>query len=184
MLVLMLSGILLMPVAAPQKTAWCYSDETNPYFQFSTYTAYEDVYGNETKPVVIQNCQPVEFWMLCRHGTRYPTDAIYLQMKSLTDLRERIIENHEIYHRGELCSKDLSNLKRWNLQTVSPLSGMLTPNGHEGLHNLAKRYKARFPNLLNQAYNSDQFEFRMTDTQRTAASAVAFADGLFGPGNS
>ncbi|KAJ9598264.1 hypothetical protein L9F63_011085, partial [Diploptera punctata] len=128
-------------------------------------------------------CEPKQFWLISRHGTRYPSEDGITRLKTLNKIRDGVINNHEVLHNGQLCAKDLENLKKWNLQVVTSLASNLAPHGYEDLHNLALRYKARFPALLNQSYSNDLFQFKFSNSQRTTASAFSFGEGIFGPTN-
>lgn len=48
------------------------------------------------------------------------------------------------------------------------------------IRNIARRFQQHFPDILTEDYNPGRFYFRHTDTDRTNASARAFAAGLFG----
>jgi len=63
-----------------------------------------------------------------------------------------------MYLGSKLCADDVQNLKKWTPQVVSSLSNNLTPQGYKDAYYLAKRYKSRFPTLLNQPYNPKRFE--------------------------
>jgi hypothetical protein len=45
--------------------------------------------------LLLTDCRPVQFWMLSRHGTRYPDKKTISIMQHLPDLRDQIINNHE-----------------------------------------------------------------------------------------
>ena len=79
---------------------------------------------------------------------------------------------------GELCVKDLENLKSWNLQVVTSLTSNLAPHGYEDLHNLAKRYKARFPELLNQSFTKDLFQVSNVDIHTSYIHIHAYINDL------
>lgn len=165
---------------AGQSSDQCYSNVTDPYLMFATGTAYEFIHDRRTGPVSIEQCEPQQFWLISRHGTRYPPSYGITSLQTLPSLRDNIIQNHKIQNKGGLCKEDLENLMEWTLQVVTTLTSDLTLQGFKDLHNMAQRYKERFPTLLNQSYSKDLFELRFANTQRTTASAFAFADGLFG----
>jgi hypothetical protein len=52
----------------------------------------------------------------------------------------------------------VDNLKKWTPQAISTLSMNLTPQGYKDAHNVAQRFKSRFPTLLNQSYSPEKFE--------------------------
>jgi hypothetical protein len=63
-----------------------------------------------------------------------------------------------MYPGSKLCVDDIHNLKKWTPQVVSTLANNLTPQGYKDAYYLAKRYKSRFPTLLNQPYDPKKFE--------------------------
>jgi multiple inositol-polyphosphate phosphatase/2,3-bisphosphoglycerate 3-phosphatase len=44
---------------------------------------------------------------------------------------------------------------------------------------IAERFREKFPDLLPEFYNPDDFKFRATKTERAVQSAFYFATGLF-----
>lgn len=180
---IMLSLMLVLMVTVVQTIAQeeetCYADNRNPYLYYGTKTAYEFVY--EKKPVSsIPSCTPVQVWTVVRHGTRYPAASVITKLRTLEDTRNQIIYNHEQRKNGELCDKDLENLKRWSINITEDSSDTLAPQGHEDLFLLARRIKTDFPDLLSWTYSQDRYKFRHTDTQRSQASCASFIKGLFG----
>lgn len=175
-----LCTFLLASVAAGYDQDYCFAYEENPYLMYGTKTAYEFVHERPRNPDSVPHCRPIQFWMLSRHGTRFPDNKAIYTMQHLPDLRDQIINNHDKRHRGRLCPEDLENLRRWTLSVFPSQAKHLTNQGHDDLKFMARRFKTQFPTLLNQTYSQDLYEFRFTDSQRTRASAIAFSEGLFG----
>lgn len=175
-----LCAFLFFSLAAGYEQDYCFNHEENPYLMYGTKTAYEFVHEKSRNPEDIPHCHPIQFWMLSRHGTRFPDMQTIYTMQRLSDLRDQIINNREIRHNGRLCDEDLDNLKRWTLSVFPNQADSLTNQGYDDLKFMARRFKSQFPKLLNQTYSQHLYEFRFTDTQRTKASAIAFAEGLFG----
>lgn len=180
---IMLSLLLILLVAvkwtSAQEEETCYADNRNPYLYYGTKTAYEFVYEKKAIPP-IPSCTPKQVWLVARHGTRYPAASVITALKTLEDTRNQIIYNHEQRKNGELCDKDLENLKRWSINITEDQSDTLTQQGHEDLFLLAKRIKTDFPEVLDWSYSQDRYEFRHTDTQRSQASCESFIKGMFG----
>lgn len=171
----------LLAVGAAAARSSCYADNTTPYLLFGSKTAYEFVYGSPTpQQITIPYCEPQQIWILSRHGTRYPAADDYDKFSALTSLRDQIIRNHEVNHEGDLCDKDLDNLRNWSLKFTPDLGEVLTKQGEDDMRLMAQRFKNRYPSLFNEGYRQDLYEFRYTNTQRTKASAEKFAEGLFG----
>lgn len=173
--------LLLVSIAATlaQQEETCYADDKNPYIYYDAKTAYELVHGKKQIPPV-PSCTPVQVWLVTRHGTRYPKASDITRLKKLNELRNEIINNHEQRKSGELCNKDLQNLKAWSFNWTEEEGYNLAPQGYEDLFLLAERVKADFPEALNLPYSEDRFKFRHTDTERTQESCKAFIKGMFG----
>ncbi|KAJ9582188.1 hypothetical protein L9F63_003475, partial [Diploptera punctata] len=180
MIVFLLYLIMIVPLIKGQTVDYCYANMSSPYVYFSVDTPYEEVHGTDTSEVVVSGCEPVQFWLLSRHGTRYCDEDVIDVMWTLPDLRDQIVKNHDEDQSGRLCAQDLDNLRLWTPQTVTSLAEELAPQGYIDLYNMAKRFQSRFPSLLNQSYSADKFKVQFTTKQRTALSAFAFLDGLFG----
>ena len=59
---------------------------------------------------------------------------------------------------GRLCTEDIENLRAWTPQPVKSVAEELAPQGYKDLYNMAKRFQTRFPTLLNQSYDADEFK--------------------------
>lgn len=182
-MLLFVCGMLLVShqVTAYQQD-YCYAEEEYPYLMFGTKTAYEFIHEKPRNPEIVPSCQPIQFWLLSRHGTRYPKREDITNMEHLHEVRDLIIRNHDERKLGRLCEHDLENLKRWSLNVFPGQAHSLANQGYDDLKFMARRFKSQFPTLLNKTYQDDIYVFRSTDTQRTKASAKAFAEGLFGTG--
>lgn len=128
-----------------------------------------------------QDCTPVKFWLLSRHGTRLPSGKSMAKLAKLTTLRDEILANSA---NTELCEQDLSYLKQWkwddNITAI--YDNYLTTQGWDDLKLLAKHYQSIFPEIIGSKYEAAKFQFRYTNTQRTQASFKGFVEGLFGEG--
>ena len=171
-------------VSCDDNANYCYSDDEHPYLLFDTKTAYEFTHGL-IKNTTVPNCEPVQIWMLIRHGTRNPSSEEIKSMKrNLPKLNEKIIENHEKYGSVDLCEKDLKNLRVWSpAKNLKNRKNYLTEQGEKDLRSLGMRFRDYFPQLL-QPDSADaltkKYKFRSTDTQRTILSMERFIEGLFG----
>ncbi|XP_026480413.1 multiple inositol polyphosphate phosphatase 1-like [Ctenocephalides felis] len=167
----------------------CYStDDQSQNTRFATKTAYELVKGVRGDLYRVPHCEPVQFWLLTRHGTRLPTAKEIGRMPHLESLRDEIIRNYQdrnsgLPDRGRLCFQDLENLSRWrwDYNITANHEQYLVYQGQEDLRLLARRFQSKYPQLMDSLYNPKQYEFRHTETQRTEYSFKAFAEGLFGP---
>lgn len=158
----------------------CYDDIDDPYVYFATKTAYRWNRNNDDDEIKHKGCQAQQFWILSRHGTRNPGTKEMTQLKTeLPNLREIIIKNHK-EGRGELCEDDLDNLEEWEFRANVEDDKFLVKEGYKELKGLGERFQERFPELLTRPFINESYTFRYTDSQRTKASAIEFAKGVFG----
>ncbi|EEB16594.1 multiple inositol polyphosphate phosphatase 1 precursor, putative [Pediculus humanus corporis] len=154
----------------------------NPYLKFGTKTAYEFVYERpRLRDQKILDCEPVQIWMLARHGTRYPGRKSIRELSQLQHLKVEIIRNHEELKNGRLCYADINTLKSWSFNVKMSDANLLTKQGYSDLYFLAKRLKTKYQSFFQKGYSPNLFRFRHTDSERTRQSAQAFAEGLFEP---
>lgn len=162
------------------RDAGCRLPSDDEYRLYGAKTAYDEVREKTVEEVKIPGCVPKQFWLLSRHGARYPgpceMDALIARLPAL---KESILQNAKV-GRGCLPSEDLSQLKNWNMEFHPDLDNQLTPWGQKEMTELAQRFKQRFPSLLGRDFSTDVYSFRHTDSHRTAVSARLFAAGLFG----
>ncbi|XP_054282249.1 multiple inositol polyphosphate phosphatase 1-like [Macrosteles quadrilineatus] len=171
-------AICCLAVARSQKQETCYADNPNPYLNFGTKTAYEHAY-NKKGIQAVPDCQPIQLWLVARHGTRWPSADDIPEFSQLNDIKNHIISNYN-NNKGSLCMKDIENLKEWSFNMSPDQGDMLTKQGRQDLYLLGKRIRSYFPELLNIPYSADKFVFRHTNTSRTKESAEYFYRGVFG----
>lgn len=176
--------VILMCLAASapssKKPKSCYANNFNPYLYTGTKTSYDYVLNGTGESINLPNCKPLQIWLLCRHGTRYPDARTITKMFNLTHFRDLVMSNHENEQRGLLCDKDLQNLKNWELapELDSKRSKQLTEQGERDLLSLGERLQAKFPELF-VTNASVKYKFRSTDKQRTINSMKFFMKGAF-----
>lgn len=172
-------------VLSDEQVNYCYSTDEHPYLNAGTKTPYEFTHGL-IKNNSVPNCDPVQIWMLTRHGTRYPGKKEINNIKNiLPGLQSSIIENAEKRGNVSLCEEDLELLKTWIVDPYlsTETSKYLSKQGERDLESLGKRIKGSFPELLENDSDDlpvDKFKFRATDTQRTVASMEYFIKGAMG----
>ena len=155
-------------------TEKCIIDESLRARNLASKTPYDYNFDPNTNLEIPTGCEPTKFWLVSRHGTRYPSksgiDAINQILPSLTRLND-----------SKLCEKDIQLLKNWQPQDLSPNDAKkLHAEGEKELLLMAERFQLRFPHLLSQDYHEENFKFRATNTQRAKQSQFYFATGLFG----
>lgn len=83
---------------------------------------------------------------------------------------------------GPLCDEDLELLRYWKFDAniTDDKANVLTRQGWEDLKYLAIHFQSAFPNLLENIYSSQKYQFKYTISDRTNDSLKAFLEGLFG----
>ena len=152
----------------------CIIDESLRARNLASKTPYDYIFDPNTNLEIPTGCEPTKFWLVSRHGTRYPS-------KSGIDAINQILPNLTRIKNSEFCEKDIQLLKNWQPQDLSlDDAKKLHAEGEKELLLMAERFQFRFPHLLRQDYHEENFKFRATNTQRAKQSQFYFATGLFG----
>lgn len=129
------------------------------------------------------DCKPIQFWMLTRHGTRFPKEDDISTLQLAKDLKKEVIANYDLVNDEKICYKDYLAIKNWEYdEIIETKPAYLNEQGWKDMVGLAQRYRMRYPTLLGGNYSRENFYFRHTDTERTDSSCKAFIEGLFGKG--
>ena len=158
----------------------CVIDENRRAKKLATKTPYEyvlDSIRSSKKSIELpdEDCKPSKFWLISRHGTRYPSKK---GVEAIIDIMPEILNNIDL-RETKLCEKGFELLKSWKPDVTVSDTKKLHPEGEKELTLMAERFADKFPNLLKQKYDPNKFRFRATDTQRAQQSAFFFATGLF-----
>lgn len=183
-----LSSVLVSMQAGPSvhNPFYCYSED--PIRQLTRlggyYTPYEAVRAPFIDPNV-STCNPSKFWMMGRHGSRYPADT---QDARLVDLyrvvnaihRQTLINYNE--GRTSLCASDIELLRNWEFRPdiSAANAGNLSLTGWLEMETMAQRYQTAFPTIFPSTYSPIDYHFQSSPEPRCLESLKAFADGLFG----
>ncbi|KAL6260333.1 hypothetical protein P5V15_007864 [Pogonomyrmex californicus] len=172
----LLFAICLAKNATLGNPTHCHRD---PYLYTGTKTPYSYVHNNTGESMAVANCMPMQIWMLCRHGTRYPDELTIARILNLTQIRDRVMANKSETQNTRQCErKDLKNWKPHS-ELVPEKGKHLAMQGEKDLMSLAERLKAKLPMLFDENVIK-KFKFRSTGTQRTIASMSFFMKGAFG----
>ncbi len=161
---------------------YCYATDLVRFqlTMFSTTTRYDAVRGAAFNPSL---CTPKRFWLVSRHGSRYPSLADHDTLFTTTDQTpNNIIANYDA-GKTTLCERDAQNIKEWRLDPImlrTDAPADLSATGRLELISIAKRYQEKFPGLLPKTYSHLNYFFRNSPLLRTRQTAQAFAEGLFG----
>ncbi|XP_044759287.1 multiple inositol polyphosphate phosphatase 1-like isoform X2 [Coccinella septempunctata] len=169
---------------------YCYRTDENPSLHFGTKTAYQIVFGRKPNQDVPE-CTPVLMWSINRQGTSTPTQQEIRRLRSLENIRIEILKNYDerrsFPYKGKLCNQDLDLLRRWRWNdTLSEnREKVLTSQGIEDAKFLARRYKSKYPSLLNQVYRDNYYNFQYDmNNYKTHDTYQAYIEGLFDYGKS
>ncbi|KAJ8943260.1 hypothetical protein NQ318_017277 [Aromia moschata] len=165
---------------------YCYVTDEEPYINFATKTAYDSLSRRSGSQHIVPDCTPVQFWSIIRHGTRLPTSSRMMALVNLNKLHEEVGRNYEQRRsypdKGRLCREDYDIFRRWRWNdTVTPdKENTLTNQGVEDMKLLARRFKSKYPQLLQQSYDERSYYFQYSNSDRTQSSYQAYIEGLFG----
>ncbi|KAL1116078.1 hypothetical protein AAG570_005573 [Ranatra chinensis] len=90
-----LLGTIWLSGCLAQNEKYCLSHDPNPYLYYATKTAYQFVYEKRITSHNVPNCEPVQLWLMSRHGTRYPGNDGLSILMNLTSFRDTVVYNHE-----------------------------------------------------------------------------------------
>lgn len=128
------------------------------------------------------DCQPVSFYILARHGTRYN------KLSNMNGMAEKLYKIRTMIEsqisKGTMCDEDLNWLRSWKPRHTIQDGSKLSTTGWNEIFRIGQRYGDLFPSVLRQNYIPSLYEFRYTNYtgkgDRTKQSARAFAQGLWG----
>ncbi|XP_064595058.1 multiple inositol polyphosphate phosphatase 1-like [Liolophura sinensis] len=179
-LVLFSLTVMCGSLVSPNTTGLCHTTDPAPYRHYSTKTLYEDVRGTDlVQRQSVQGCEPSLFYLLARHGSRYPSDDDIVAMQTLLPgLRDRIIQM-SVKGTSRLCASDIARLKAWNFTISLEEESELATVGYQEMFSLAQRFHTRFPSLLKRNYSRQEVDVMSTYKSRTQDSARGFLEGLY-----
>lgn len=143
--------------------------------KLATKTPYRHVQrSNDQNPLSVEGCRVSKTWGLFRHGTRNPSRKVIERMNSdLVGIRDDILQ-HE-----RLCRKELELFERWKPTLQVEQEKLLVAEGADELLQIGRRFRQRYAKYLPNQYNSKDFYFKFTRTERAENSARNFSLGLF-----
>ena len=154
----------------------CVIEESRIVKNLATKTPYEYLKSNENLVSLPENCKPSKFWLMSRHGTRYPSKK---GINGINYILPEILNKIDLTKNSQLCENDLKLLRSWTPQVNISQAKNLHAEGEKELILMAESYANKFPQILKQPYSPEKFEFRATNTERARKSAFNFATGLF-----
>ena len=95
----------------------CYSEMSDPYRLFGSWTSYFAVDNERAQAVEMPGCRPKSFWMFVRHGSRRPSvGQINATNTRGPQIKAAVVKNHQD-GKGHLCGKDLGAfMGKYNVQ--------------------------------------------------------------------
>ena len=144
-------------------------------FLFSDKTAYHFLNKTISKP---EKYDPVYVNMVIRHGSRYPS-------KNRVEAMSRILKELNAFFPVNQTDNTTFRYKGLSLPWSIPAdvrnaaSKELSSLGAQEMYWIAKRIRAKFPELFKHGYSNTNYSFIGSDKLRSSQSAVAFAQGIF-----
>jgi len=156
----------------------CYSEMSDPYRLFGSWTSYFAVDNERAQTVEMPGCRPKSFWMFVRHGSRRPSvGQINATNTRGPHIKAAVVKNHQD-GKGHLCGKDLGAFLDWHPHLTEADDHLLVQAGRDEMKVLGERFRARLPSLF-ETFDNKEVIFRSTKTQRTIESAREFFEGAF-----
>lgn len=144
-------------------------------FVFSDKTAYHFLSKTISRP---EKYDPVYINMVVRHGSRYPSKYRVVRMS-------RILKRLNAFFPVNKTDNTTFRYKGLSLPWSIPAdvknsaSKELSRLGAQEMYWIAKRIRAKFPELFKHGYSNTKYSFIATDKLRSSQSAVGFAQGIF-----
>jgi len=153
-------------------TSICYTSA-----QYTTKTAYADSFTQEQLDFIkkaenykIDNCVQEQFYLVQRHGSRYPAEKQIVLSKDFLEQLDLFTKKRQIQ------SKILNELKL----TFHDLPRLgLSGHGSQELTGIASRYRQRYPDLFD-INNKSEISVISSDLPRTIDSSKYFIKGVYG----
>ena len=142
--------------------------QASTIYRFSDKSPYRYTAAQARAP---EGCTAVHVNMLLRHGSRYPSSSHSRKIEEVVRAINRFSSTFR-YKKLKLP---------WEMPLDFQQAGHkeLARTGEKEMYDIAKRFVAKFPDVLGHRYSNANYSFVSTDTLRTSQSAVAFAQGLF-----
>ncbi|VVC24780.1 Histidine phosphatase superfamily,Histidine phosphatase superfamily, clade-2,Histidine acid [Cinara cedri] len=143
----------------------------DPFSYFGSKTTYDAVSAKQdfTQP----NCNPAQLWLLSRHGTRNPANAIIDKIAKLNEYKYKITEN------SSLSKDEIEAIHTWQLNLTQTDSNELNSQGVEDMSSLGLRLQQSYAEIFNEPYNSGNFEVLSSPKSRCVNSAYNFLKSAF-----
>ncbi|VVC26256.1 Hypothetical protein CINCED_3A024650 [Cinara cedri] len=164
---LLVQLIVLMAVWPGVSGSW-YQTIENPYTLFGTKTTYSDVSGEGFH--FPSECTPLQVWMLCRHGTRYPSKHMIKKINRLDRFKTMITD---------MSQEKLRAIYNWKSHLTLNNDCNLQSRGVEEMKSLATRLKSQLPQLFKSQYDEISFKFMSSNKPRTKESINVFFESMF-----
>ena len=115
-----------------------------------------------------EGCTLVSVELLARHGSRYPTTDVWLQITSLESLLNKYKDQLRVPW-----------MKTWKNKIPLKSTGLLSELGISEHQRLGQNFSTMFKSALSP-YNPNVIRFRSTHVSRTSQSGFAFGNGMNG----
>ncbi|CAG5040352.1 unnamed protein product [Parnassius apollo] len=158
--------------------SFCHWNSGCPYKYFASKSSYDSIRGDIRDSILkLKGCKAISVWGLFRHGKSYPSMNFGREMEDALAIKNYIISSYEKGH-SSLCAQDIEDLRNWSIdKKIFSDYNNLTPEGHEELLGIGKRFKEALPALL-ENLEKDSYTFRPAFGIWIEDSAKAFVKGL------
>eukprot|EP01102_Stenamoeba_stenopodia_P009919 TRINITY_DN2948_c0_g1_i1.p1 TRINITY_DN2948_c0_g1~~TRINITY_DN2948_c0_g1_i1.p1 ORF type:complete len:576 (-),score=91.67 TRINITY_DN2948_c0_g1_i1:50-1777(-) len=144
------------------------SEEWDLLHHLGTMTPYYPQQNAESYTPPPETCEPVFYNLVARHGSRQPTG-----IKGYSSLVQSL-------KNVEILDPQFAWMNNWTDPFDANLAGELDLAGALEHFYMAKREMKNFPTLLNGTFSSHVYSVQSSIVVRTAVSAAAHMQGLFG----
>lgn len=149
------SIVLIISISSVYSADYCYSTDTvrSQHNRMCTKQAYQNVRGNPENYNTIPHCNPTQYYLVSRHGTRLPsTKTMILYRDQIPEIQARIINANN----STLCPGDLDLIAnwKWDSSIVVENDQHLTEQGWDDLLLLGQAYRQTYPSVLQGNYSA------------------------------
>ncbi|XP_050441825.1 multiple inositol polyphosphate phosphatase 1-like [Adelges cooleyi] len=141
---------------------------SNPYWNFSTMTAYSLVSSNEIKKT--QSDIPVQIFAVMQHGVTRPSDELFKEWTRYDAYK------YKITARAEMSWSDINFIQNWSCSLLKVTNDI---EGSFKVKSLANRIRKAFPNLFTKTFELKNFKVLSRPEQICKDYGELFLQSIF-----
>ncbi|XP_065205115.1 multiple inositol polyphosphate phosphatase 1-like [Planococcus citri] len=160
------------------ETDYCYEKDENPYRNFSTWTAFNDVRAWWYKNELESGCKPIYVWSLLKHGVRSFTSEEIKRSNDLWRIVWDIKKNYE-EKRSTLCWDDYDKIRSsfWKKAFDKIESEKLVERAYFD-HQFHASHMKGFIDSAHIILTKDYFDFQISKSKGANDTAIKFSNEL------